>query len=359
MTASAKHFQAPDGATARRFAAIFLLLCPAWVLAQDPSEEYPSYDAFGFADISYFSGDAHSNDDFTNSQLVGHGILRLNSRFDVFAEVSVSGRDSDFESDIERLIAKYTFSDLVKLSAGQFNTPIGYWNTSFHRGNWLQTTAGIPSNSRFIPAYMRGIRLEGNLPGDRLGLSYSIAAGDGRQEDASRQNERDLDSDDAYSVMLNLKPASLYRFKTGVSYYTDELTPPMGPDVESEIYSVYAAWEGETPEVIAEYSHFRYDPVSGPADSRETDAYIFQFAYRLPGKASRFRPYLRYEENKSKNENPMRGDLGEDYQAAIAGLRFDITPYIAFKLEYHREEFADRGAENNFVAQISALIGGR
>ena len=40
----------------------------------------------------------------------------------------------------------FTFdkSDRLKVSFGRYHTPINYWNTAFHHGQWLQTTISRP-----------------------------------------------------------------------------------------------------------------------------------------------------------------------------------------------------------------------
>jgi hypothetical protein len=58
-------------------------------------------------------------------------------------------------------MVRYDFSDQFKISAGRFHTPIGYWNTAFHHGSWLQTSVARPEmikfGSRFIPTHFVGL----------------------------------------------------------------------------------------------------------------------------------------------------------------------------------------------------------
>lgn len=319
-----------------------------------------NFKLFGLGDVTYVTGDSLTEDDFFLSQLVGHAVLNVTDRFNIFAEVAVSGRDSDYEFDVERVIAKYDFSDQFMLSAGKFSTPVGYWNTAFNRGNWLQTSSGRPTNSRLTPSQMIGLKLDGKLPGDRFNISYSAAAGEGHREIIARPGENeDADSKRALGFALYSQPTALKDLNIGLSFYRDRFTPPAASlELDEEVFSAYAAWESETPEVIAEYTRIRQSPVSIQSGSNGVDALNIQFAYRLPGRMSQFKPYLRFEDIDVEIESPMLIGLGNDYEAAFVGMRFDLTPAMALKFEYHRERFSNRSATNNYLIQFSMYIGG-
>src|SRR2546425_13004144 len=89
-----------------------------------------------------------------------------------------------FNLEIERTILRYDFSDLLKLSAGRYHTPISYWNTAFHHGQWLQTTANRPEMIKFggffLPVHFVGILAEGAVAPRSLGLHYDGGGGNGR-----------------------------------------------------------------------------------------------------------------------------------------------------------------------------------
>ena len=140
----------------------------------DPSQ--PEFNFMGFGDISYISRDDNDEGGFTVGQAVAHASAYLGERFSVFGEFSLTARDSQYSIEAERLFVKYEFSDAVKLSAGRYHTPIGYLNSAFHHGAWLQTTVSRPEMIRFgskiVPIHFVGALLEGNLPGGGLGLTY-------------------------------------------------------------------------------------------------------------------------------------------------------------------------------------------
>lgn len=325
---------------------------------QPPQQSESNFKIFGLGDVTYVTGDSLTDDSFILSQLVGHTVVTVTDRFNIFGEVAVSGRDSDYELDVERVIAKYDFSDQFMLSTGKFNTPVGYWNTAFHRGNWLQTSSGRPTNSRLTPSQMIGLKLEGKLPGDRFGISYSAAIGEGRHETVARPGENgEVESDRAVGFSLNSKPAAFRDLNVGISFYKDRFIPRASLELDEKIYSAYVAWEDETPEVVVEYTRIRQSPVSVQSNSNSVDLLNFQFAYRLPGRLSQFKPYLRLENINVEIDNPMLMGLGNNYEAVFTGLRFDLNSAIALKFEYHREQFSNRSASNNYLIQFSMYIG--
>ena len=320
----------------------------------------PAFQAFGFADMNYVTGDNQSKEGFVLGQVVGHAVARISDRLNLFSEVTATARDSEYNFEVERLIAKYDFSDRYMLSAGRYHTPIGYWNTGFHHGTWLQTTVGRPSTSRIIPIHFVGIELEGKLPGDRLGLGYRVGAGNGRHSNIRRAGDAgDINSSRAFSLSLDSRPISITKLNAGISFYSDRVSPAASLEVDEEIFSVYAAWEDETPEVIVEYVHARHEPVSGTGSSDDTDAFFVQVAYRLPARMQQFKPYVRIEEVDVGANDPLLMGLGLDYEAVIAGVRFDFTSYAALKFEYHSEKFDNGGRENNFIVQLTMFIGGQ
>jgi len=151
-----------------------------------PSLMQPEFNFMGFGDISYLSRDAGNADGFAIGQAVAHLTASLDNSLRVFGEFSMTAKDNEFTAGIERLIVRYDFSDRFKLSGGRYHSPIGYWNSAFHHGAWLQTTVSRPEMAKFgskiIPIHFVGVLLEGNFPANQFGLSYKAGFGNGRHE---------------------------------------------------------------------------------------------------------------------------------------------------------------------------------
>src|SRR6202521_188685 len=70
---------------------------------------------------------------------------RLTDKASVLAEIVFGEEDAQkFGVDLERVLLKYDYNDHLKLSFGRYHTGIGYYNTAFHSGSWLQITADRP-----------------------------------------------------------------------------------------------------------------------------------------------------------------------------------------------------------------------
>jgi hypothetical protein len=321
----------------------------------------PQYNFIGFGDVSYLS---RTNDDpggFAVGQAVAHVVASLDNSLSVFGEFSMTARDSSYSASVERLIVKYEFSDLLKLSAGRYHSPIGYWNSAFHHGAWLQTTVSRPEvfkfGSQIVPIHFVGALLEGTLPGNKLGLSYMAGFGNGRHENISQGGDAgDINGDNAWMLQVNVKPSRFYGLNAGLGFYTDKITPADRPEINEATVSGYVVWAKESPEVYFEYLYSTHEQDNDSSISGDTQAWYAQFAYRLKGKYSDWKPYARYEYTKVDDTDPLLFDQALNYEAGILGVRWDFSAYAALKAEYRNEEFDNNGREDNFRLQVSFVL---
>ena len=336
-------------------------------VAQDNDEIVSSapdgaeFNIMGFGDISYVSRDGTDQDGFAVGQAVGHLSAYLGQGFGVFAEVSATGKDSGYSMEVERMIVKYDFSDQLKVSAGRYHTPIGYWNSSFHHGAWLQTTTSRPEmvkfGSKILPIHFVGLLAEGNIPTSKLGLSYKAGFGNGRHENIGRAGDAgDINGDKAWMVQLQIAPDRYYGLAAGIGYYNDEVAPGDRPPIEEGTISAFVAWTRESPEIIVEYLRSDHESLADRSNSGDVNAWYAQFAYRLKGDKSLWKPYARLEDTDVDATDPLLFDQGLDYDARILGVRWDFNPYAAAKFEYRNEEFDNGGTENNFRVQLSFVL---
>ena len=195
-----------------------------------PASTLPEFNVIGFGDISYLSGDASTAEGFAIGQAVAHLTASLDNSLRVFGEFSLTAKDSEYKASVERMIVRYDFSDYFKLSGGRYHSPIGYWNSAFHHGAWLQTTISRPEMAKFgsniIPIHFVGVLLEGSLPKNQLGLSYMAGFGNGRHENIAQAGDAgDINGDDAWMVQIHAKPTQLFGLNAGVGYYSDTVSP--------------------------------------------------------------------------------------------------------------------------------------
>ena len=331
--------------------------------AQDVSADAAQqpFQIIGFADIDYVSTDTQTQEEgFRIGQVVGHVAAPIADRLNVFGEISATAHDSEYTVEVERVIARYDFNNNYSLSAGRYHTPIGYWNTAYHHGAWLQTSVGRPQVVRFgsplVPIHFVGALFEGEIPGSGNDISYSFGLGNGRHSNIARAGDAgDINSERAWTANLKYRPTSINGLDAGIGIYSDRVNPAAGVEVDEKIYSAYFALERESPEVIIEFLHSDHDATASAA-SGGMDAYYAQLAYRLNGGRQAFKPYVRIENTDIDAADPLLSPLNQDYKAAIAGVRYDFATSAALKLEYRSEELGSLGRDDVFQLQLSVVL---
>ncbi|HEY5086892.1 MAG TPA: hypothetical protein VII66_05955 [Gemmatimonadaceae bacterium] len=313
-----------------------------------------------FGDADYVATDRKIPAGFQLGQVVGHLIVSLSDRLNYFGEFSATAQSTGYAFEVERSILRYDFDDAIKVSVGRYHTPIGYWNTTFHHGTWLQTTVSRPEmikfGSQLIPTHFVGAFAEGNLPNDQLGLQYMVGVGNGRGSIISRAGDAgDVNSNRAWTVALSARPSAIFGMQLGADYYRDRVSPASGPQADEGISSAYVAWQRERPEFIAEYVHIDHTPVVGGATT-SSDAYYAQLAYRLLGAAHQWKPYVRAERTTVSASDVIFAPLELGYEGGIVGLRYDFASYAALKAEYRREHFQAHDWSNGAYVQASFTV---
>lgn len=320
---------------------------------------YPALKISGFSDFNFSATDlrgpsggfgtqtllgAHSG--FQEGQFDLHLSSALSSKVNVFSELSITARAdagtgtpaaTGFNAEVERLIIRYDLNDYFKVSFGRYHTPINYWNTEFHHGQWLQTTASRPEMTQFggsfIPVHFVGALLEGSVPAGGLNLNYNVGLGNGRGQVISRAGDiGDINNNRAWLINAFIKPDAAYGLQLGGSVYRDEINPLTGLPAREWIQSGHIVWHKETPEVIAEFANVTHQPI-GSAVVSHSQAFYVQTAYRLPWWEQQWKPYYRLEYIHVPLSDAIFRAV-PSFLGSTIGLRYDISSYAAFKLEY-------------------------
>lgn len=323
----------------------------------------PLVRVMGFGDFNYLVSELDRPEGFRMGQMVGHVIADLDERFTFFGEVSVTGKDTGYSIEVERAMVRYDFADEFKISAGRFHTPVGYWNTAFHHGSWLQTSVARPEmikfGSRFIPTHFVGLIAEGVLPGSRLGLGYRVGIGNGRAANIARAGDAgDVNGRRAWVARVRSRPISIAGLELGATFYSDRLLASDGNDANERIYSVHAALDRDAPEILAEYAHVTHDPLTGTGDFPGSDGYYVQFGYRLIASGLSLKPYVRIEQVVVPTTAYVLGPLALNYDGVVVGVRYDPGVFLALRLEYRYEQFEGLEATNSLYAQASFVLTG-
>ena len=313
----------------------------------DEQREYPSLKITGFGDINYLS--THSPEGargFTEGQFVLHMASALSARTTFFGEISFTARadagtgtpaTGGFNTEVERMILRFDQSDRLKVSFGRYHTPINFWNTAFHHGQWLQTTATRPEmiqfGGRLLPVHFVGALIEGAVPAGGMNVHYQGGVGNGRSSVISRAGDPgDSNGKRAWLATVFSKPDKLLGLQFGGSAYNDRVTLATAREFHERILSGHAVWQKENPELIAEVAGIRHEEVGGSVVTW-SHAYYLQAAYRLTPFGRLWKPYYRFEHIAiPKTEVVFLGV--PELDGSTLGVRYDASLFAAIKGEF-------------------------
>jgi len=317
---------------------------------QEPITSYPAFHLTGFGDINYTANDrAGSKSGFNEGQFVLHISSALSPKVSYFAELSLTARTDaglgspsavGFNPEVERTLIRYDYNDHLKISFGRYHTPISYWNTEFHHGSWLQTTASRPEmvqfGGSFIPVHFVGALAEGAFAAHGLNLNYQAGVGNGRSSVLSRAGDwGDINNNKAWLATVFVRPDKLLGLQAGGSIYRDKIDVTGKPESQEWIESAHLVWAKQHPEFIAEFFNINHR-IAGTNVVTNNQAWYAQLAYRLPF-AARWKPYYRYEAIHTPTADVIFRGLNLSLSSSTAGVRFDISDYAAFKFEYRNQ----------------------
>ncbi len=301
----------------------------------------------GFADVGFLRS---SNDPSGRKDGFSLGTLDIyltptfGDRVKSIVELAFEYDDSGaLATDLERLQFGYTFSDAATLWMGRFHTPYGQWNTAFHHGPQIQTSASRP---RFVDFEDKG----GILPAHAVGLlaSGSMRAGGGRLlYDAYLANGNSITDgvldfnavkDDNGNKLVggNIRYAfggGLEGLTLGAHALTQQVDAiATGASTRSNVFGGFAALDVGSWEAIGEYYSFRNDDLSGNTGTHSSWAGFAQAGYAL---TDRWTPYVRFEKAVlDQTDNYFLGQAsGRSYQRNVLGLRYNLNTQSALKVE--------------------------
>jgi hypothetical protein len=302
---------------------------------------FPSLQIRGFGDVDFSATDQKgATSGFNLGQLDLHLASPLSHKVSYFGEITFNAQPTGYTVEVERSIIRYDYNDFFKISFGRYHTPIGYWNTAFHHGTWLQTSISRPDmikiGGTFIPVHFVGFLAEGNIPSGWAGLSYNAGVGNGRGSTISRPGDAgDINNNRAWVANLYSRPVKLYGLQMGISVYRDKITLPVltatGNQFREWISAAHLVWTKENPEFLAEFANVNHKNILTNAITN-SQAYYVQIGYRLPWFEKTLKPYYRFEHT----HTPLSEQVftNQDLVGSILGLRYDITNYASFKSEY-------------------------
>ena len=323
----------------------------------------------GFLDVGYAESSKGQPKGANIGNLDFYLTPQLGSRVKALVELNfeVGEETGTVGTDIERMQLGYSFSDNFTLWLGRFHTPYGYWNTAFHHGAQIQTSVLRPQFLEFedgggiLPAHTVGLWATGRIPVGRDRIEYDLYAGNGARivggESAmpgslptGGQLDMNLLGDDNHSLEFGGTAAYVFRGALdglrlgvhGLSMGVDAYDQSNVAQAKTRVRMVggFGAYQTDDWEALTEfYQFYNHDQFGGSGSHNSWAGYV-QIARSL----GQWTPYLRGERaNFDQHDSYFAAlDGGGSYSRGALGLRFDLTPATALKLEMLRTLGTDR-----------------
>ena len=224
---------------------------------------------------------------------------RINDRTGVLSElVFEEGDAQSFKVNLGRMLLTYEFNDHLKLSFGRYHTAVGYYNTAFHHGQWLQTTVDRPLVMEFaqqggmLPTQAVGLSAAGLVPSGELGLHYLAEYGssDTIRPFVDGSGIQDENNGNHVNVGFYLRPDGLPGLQIGASYYHDRISDVARLRYSQTIVNAHIVYAGHGWEILNEGFLLRH-AVLGSSTVFNNPAFYSQFSKRFRA----VRPFFRYQ----------------------------------------------------------------
>jgi hypothetical protein len=321
-----------------------------------------------FGDVGA-EGYNHIPDTFLFGSLDLFMTARLSDKVSTLGEVLFTAEnDNSVSPDVERLLLTYRQSDYFVASIGRYHTWVGYYNTAFNKGEFLETTTDRPFMYAFddqggvLPMQDVGVNFTGKIPSGKMGLNYVVEVGNGRAWGLNvepAQNNQDANNSKSINGGLYIRPEKISGLQMGFSVRHDNLTVP-GPAVSETIATVHAVYINSGYEILDEGAFVSHVEPTGPVFN--TAAFYTQFSRAFHA----YRPYFRYQYFNAPSNDPAYIYATPNAYAPLdvttfvgrlngpsAGVRYDFTAHSAFKLQYDRFSLRDLRTENGLTTQIA------
>ncbi|HEY6898164.1 MAG TPA: hypothetical protein VI279_12960 [Rhodocyclaceae bacterium] len=343
----------------------------------------------GFADVGLaHSGENNATFKGRKGGTVGTFDLYLTPQFgsNVKSLVELNfevDRDGGVGTDLERAQIGYTFSDSATGWMGRFHTPYGYWNTGFHHGAQIQTSINRPMFLDFedkggiLPAHSTGLWLTGSMGGASGKFGYDAYVANAPQINGTASpsvlsgiNPTDFNTNvnagkyagsgtldmrmagsttNRNSVGFNawFEPRSVDGLRLGAHGLRAEVVDDSADANRTRLNMLggYLVYLSDPWEILGEYYGFRNQDLSGSTGTHSSWAAYGQVGYNI-GKWTPFARAERTDLDQKDNYFAVQ-ESGRSYKRFAVGVRYDVDPKAAIKVELDSTRKEDLGAGNN------------
>jgi hypothetical protein len=276
------------------------------------------------------------------------------------AEAALDTNDNTQQplAKVERLHLRWQ-NERFFVIGGRMHTDLGYWNTAYHHGPWLQLPIGRPrgvrgeSSGGILPIHFVGVEAGVILPIEPASLTISAGAGNGRgHTETDIRITRETNQFKALMMKIECVGLGFPDLRVGVSGNYDHIpalamttdtnmptSPARNQEIHETVGNAFVAYRGVNLTLIAEGFVIRH--TNDDDTFTTTDEYVVG-GYRI----GRFTPYLQLERTDAMGgldpfytpqetpPSPLPASTPQDQTEVIVGMRFDTSVWSAVKAEY-------------------------
>ena len=282
----------------------------------------------------------------------------ISSRVNVLSEIDFAETDAQhFDVEIERLLLNYDSKNWLRVSAGRYQTGIGYYNTVFMSGAWPQTMAdrplimAFPKEGGVLPVQAIGVSFNGAIPSGKIGLNYLFEYGSSDTMRTRLDGTESIDDENngnQVNAGIFLRPDWVSGLEVGGSFYHDNISDDRNLSVRygQSILNAHIVYVARGLEFLNEGVLIRHAQTSGPNLFNMPGAYT-----QISKQFGHVRPFFRFQ---YLNTNPRSTfhDVGLRYGPSF-GARYDFNSNVAFKLQFDHTERRPEPDLNGIQTEIS------
>ena len=278
---------------------------------------------------------------------------------------------SSNENELERIQLGWHILPGKTLWLGRFHNGISFWNTQTHHGDFLQSSLTRPSIANYedefgpLPAHISGFLLESTRTAGDAEINYTAGIGIGPTYDSTLHPLDLLNPQHpgklAASFRLGYHPeaGNPDQFGAALGYARIPVRNILQiNEVRQSILSTFLNIERNKFHLIGELFvfHNRVLDVANTSTYRTVSAYL-QPEYRL-GESGRTTLYGRVESTPNAERDRYLALFPEFSRSqVVVGLRFDLTPSQALKIEAGKSHRLDPNELHiNFISAQWSMI---
>ena len=271
-------------------------------------------------------------------------------------------REGEIDTDLERIQIGYAFSDALTLWAGRFHSPYGYWNTAYHHGAQIQPSILRPRFLDFedkggiLPAHDVGLWATGRMPLGGTMLHYDAWLANAPRIGANGVLDQNVAGATNGHALVGMNLGlPIGGAMVGVHALTGRIGGPVDGQSAADlrILGGYAVYDEDGWEAMAEYFGFEDRNVAGGSTHSSHAAYA-----HVGRTFGAWTPYVRYELaslDQADNYFALMAK-GQSYRRALLGVRYDIDPRSAVKVEFNQTRLTDRLLDSYRESRIQYAI---